>query len=242
MIKTIINGANGSMGSLACEHVERDADLTLVARATRSDNLAQLIRETQADVVVDLTDADSVFTNAQLILNAGARPVIGTTGLLAEQISELSALCQKHHTGGIIAPNFSIGAILMMRFAKEAARYMPDVEIIEMHHPLKLDSPSGTSLKTADLIEQGREQHPDFIQGKETIPGARGANHHNIAIHSVRLPGLVAHQTVLFGGHYETLTLRHDTLHRESFMPGILLAVKKAMTINELVYGLENVI
>ena len=242
MIKVIVNGATGQMGSLACEHIERDPELQLVGRCTRKDDLAKMIQHTQTDVVVDLTTAASVFENAKIILDCATRPVIGTTGLLPQQIDELTAICHMQQIGGIIAPNFSIGALLMMRFAELAAVYLPHAEIIELHHPLKLDSPSGTSLKTAQMIAAHRKETPELLKGKEIVSGARGAEYENINIHSVRLPGLVAHQQVLFGGYHETLTIRHDSMHRESFMPGVLLAIKKSMALNEMVYGLEKLI
>lgn len=243
MIKTIVNGANGRMGSLAATHIDQDPQLDLVACCNQNDDLAACILAEKADVVVDFTTAECVYENAITILNSGARPVIGTTGLLPNQIKTLEELALKKKLGGIIAPNFSIGAVLLMRLAKEAAQYFSDVEIIEMHHDQKLDSPSGTALKTAEMIASAvKTAATKRPLEKETVPGARGAIHENIHIHAVRLPGLVAHETVLFGGHFETLSLRHDAIHRESFMPGVVLSVKKAMTLKKLVYGLEHIL
>jgi 4-hydroxy-tetrahydrodipicolinate reductase len=168
--------------------------------------------------------------------------VIGTTGFSNEDLERLTELAQEKNTGAIIAPNFAIGAILMMKFSQMAAKYLPDVEIIEKHHDQKLDAPSGTALKTAQLITEVREEkrqgHPDE---KEDLEGARGAELQGIRIHSVRLPGLVAHQEVMFGGEGQLLTIRHDSMNRASFMPGVKMAVESVMNIEGLVYGLENI-
>ena len=162
--------------------------------------------------------------------------------MLPEQVAELKALCTKQKLGGIIAPNFAIGAVLMMKYSQDAAKYFPHVEVIELHHDRKADAPSGTAIKTANLLAESRDSVPEKIAEKEIIPGARGANAEEIRIHSVRLPGLVAHQEVLFGGQSQTLTIRHDSFHRDSFMPGVCLACKKVMDLNELIYGLEHLL
>jgi 4-hydroxy-tetrahydrodipicolinate reductase len=179
----------------------------------------------------------------ELALARGIRPVVGTTGLSPEQLKELANRFQEAQLGAIIAPNFAIGAILCMKFAAMAAKYMPHVEIIELHHDRKLDAPSGTALKTAELIAQARHS---FKQGhpeeEELIPGARGAEYHGFRIHSVRLPGLIAHQEVLFGATGQTLSIRHDSISRESFMPGVNLAIKAVMNLDHLVYGLEHLL
>jgi 4-hydroxy-tetrahydrodipicolinate reductase len=221
----IINGAQGRMGQEAVKAVAADPALQLVAQIGRDDNLAQVIAKTQAQVVVDLTVPNVVYENALTIIDNNIHPVIGTTGLKPEQIADLEQRCAQKKLGGIIAPNFSIGAILMMRFAEQVARYLPDVEIIELHHPGKLDKPSGTAIKTAAMITK-----------------ARVAKQHEVPIHSVRLPGLVANQEVLFGGLGETLRICHTTIHREAFMPGILLACKKVLQLEHLVYGLEHLL
>lgn len=239
-IRVIVNGADGKMGRETVKAVERDEVLELVGESSRRDDLAKMIAQTHADVVVDFTIASAGFNNASIIIAAGAHPVIGTTGFLPDQIQELQKRCAKQKLGGIIAPNFSIGAILMMRFAKQAAHYFSHAEIIEMHHSGKEDSPSGTAIKTAEMIVAGRKELIPIKKSRETIPHARGANFEEVAIHSVRLPGLVAHQAVLFGGRGETLTIRHDSIHRESFMTGVKLACKKVMELDHLVYGLEN--
>ncbi len=239
-IRVIVNGADGKMGRETVKAVERDEELELVGKTEGRDDLAKIIAETKANVVVDFTVASAGFNNASIIIGAGAHPVIGTTGFLPEQIQELQKRCAKQKLGGIIAPNFSISAVLMMRFAKQAAQYYSHAEIIEMHHTGKEDSPSGTAIKTAEMIVAGRKELIPIKKSRETIPHARGANFEEVAIHSVRLPGLVAHQAVIFGGRGETLTIKHDTLHRECYMPGVRLACKKVMEIDHLVYGLDN--
>lgn len=241
-IRVIVNGADGKMGHETVKTIERDDELELVAATGRKDDLAAVIAKTQAEVVVDFTTASAGFINASIIIGAGAHPVIGTSGFLPDQIQELQKRCAKKNLGGIIAPNFSVGAVLMMRFAQQAAQYYSHAEIIEMHHIGKEDSPSGTSIRTAQLIAQARKELSPIRKTRETVPGARGANYEEIPIHSIRLPGLVAHQAIMFGGRGETLTLRHDSLHRESFMPGVRMACRKVLTLDHLVYGLENIL
>ena len=239
-IRVLVNGARGKMGQVTVKAISSDPDFVLAGEADKDDNLAAEIKNKKADVVIDFTNADVAFKNAQIIIEAGAHPVIGTTGLRSEQIKTLQDLCKKNQLGGIIAPNFSLGAILMMKYAKEIANYFPNVEIIEMHHDGKLDSPSGTSIRTAELLAPA---HRNLEKpSRETLPGARGANYENIHIHAIRLPGLVAHQQIIFGGLGETLTIRHDSLDRQCFMPGVCLAAKKVMELKELVYGLEHLI
>ena len=245
-IRILVNGANGKMGQAAVKTLSNDPDFILVGQTTRQDNLLTEIKTSRAEIVVDLTNAESVYNNTKIIIKSGAHPVIGTSGLLMEQIEELQQKCQQLHLGGIIAPNFSIGAVLMMKYAGEFAKFFPSVEIIEMHHAAKLDSPSGTALRTAENIAIARstekETNPEVKKLKETIPGARGANYKNIPIHSVRLPGLIAHQQIIFGSTGETLTIRHDSIDRECFMPGLVLACKKSMELKNLIYGLENIL
>lgn len=242
MLKVIVNGANGRMGQVTVKAIGNDPECELVASTGPEDDLSAVIKATGADIVVDFTVASVAFANANKIIEAGAHPVIGTSGLTADQIATLTSQCEAKNLGGIIAPNFSIGAVLMMRYAKDAAKYFSSVEIIELHHDGKEDSPSGTAMKTADMIAETRQAPSPLKAGKETIPGARGANHHDIAIHAVRLPGLVAHQQVIFGGLGETLTLKHDSINREGFMPGVLLACKKVKSLRTLIYGLEHIL
>ena len=207
-------------------------------------DLESTLKELKPDVLIDFTNPESVYGNICIALRLGVRPVVGTTGMSAGQLGEIREMASKYETGCVVAPNFAIGALLMMKFAAEASKYFPHVEIIEMHHDKKIDAPSGTAIKTADLINLERG---DFRTGQlteiEKLTGARGAKYENgIRIHSVRLPGLMAHQEVIFGGLGQTLTIRHDSISRESFMPGVLLAVEKVMDLSGLVFGLENVI
>jgi len=240
MIKVIVNGAKGRMGNEAVNAVTKDDALELVGKCDFGDDLSALIKETGAQVVVDLTVASAGFNNTKTILNAGARPVIGTSGFQVAQVEALQALAAEKKLGGLIAPNFSIGAVLMMKFSAEAAKYMPDAEVLEAHSTQKEESPSGTGIRTAELIAAARTKATTPCSDKELIEGARGAELHGVKIHSMRLPGVVAQQTVFFGGLSETLKIEHNSQHRESFMPGICLACKEVVKRNELVYGLEH--
>lgn len=242
-ISVIVNGAKGKMGAEAVIAINNDPALKLVAALGRGDNLAEAIKTTGADCVVDLTVPTAVYQNTKIIMENNAHPIIGTTGLTPEQIAELQEIAAAKKLGGLIAPNFSIGAVLMMQFAKQAAVFFPDVEIIELHHEKKKDAPSGTSIKTAEMIAENiDESRKQVIDCHELLTGALGAKHKNIPIHSVRLPGFVAHQQVMFGGNNETLTIRHDSIHRKSFMPGIVLACKKVPALTQLVYGMDHVL
>jgi len=242
-IGVLVNGAKGKMGSETVRAVLGDPALSLVGQTDLGDDLKVAIRDNGAQVVVDFTHPGSAFSNAEIIITAGASPVIGTTGFTPQQIATLQERCKKMGRGGLIAPNFAIGAVLMMRFAAEAARYLPHVEIIELHHDGKADAPSGTAIKTAEMIGASRPQAPlPKVQSKELSPGALGAKTYPVPIHSVRLPGHVAHQEVILGGQGESLRIRHDSISRESFMPGVLLSIKKVVQMNHLVYGLENML
>lgn len=261
-IKITLAGPRGKMGSEAIQMINDEPNFTLVACIDRKNNgksikdIASLphvdvpiyenpkecLTSVETDVLLDLTIPDVGFEHMRLALQHRIRPVVGTTGFTDKQISELSSLATEQQTGGIIAPNFAIGAILMMKFSQMAARFFPDVEIIEKHHDQKLDAPSGTAIKTSELIRENRisksQGHPDEY---EAIKHARGAEVDGIRIHSVRLPGLVAHQEVIFGGSGQTLSIKHDSLNRESFMDGIKLAIDQVMELDELIYGLENI-
>ncbi|WP_304985533.1 4-hydroxy-tetrahydrodipicolinate reductase [Coxiella-like endosymbiont] len=241
MINVIVNGINGKMGQVLKESITAQSDLNLVAGTGRQDNLTEIIKATEADVVIDFTTPHAVFTNTETIINAGARLVVGTTGLTLEQIGILSKQCQVKKIGGIIAPNFSLGAILMMKYARDATHYFPDAEIIEMHHPHKMDAPSGTAIKTAQMMS---EVDASSQGAKEEAPPnhARGVLKNNVPIHSIRLPGLFSHQSVIFGRNGETLTIRHDGTDRSCTMPGVFLACRKVMDLDHLVYGLENIL
>jgi 4-hydroxy-tetrahydrodipicolinate reductase len=238
-IRVLINGSKGKMGSMAAYAIRKDPALELVATSDIEDNLKQVIINSKAEVVVDLTRASAVFANATAIIEAGARPVIGTSGLMEDQVKILQTACAGKKLGGIIAPNFSISVIMMQKFAKQAVRYLPHVEIIEMHHPGKEDSPSGTAIRTAELLA---EANPELssANSKELIKSARGASYKGINIHSVRLPGYNAHQEIILGNLGETLTIRSDVGNREAYMPGICLACREVIKLNSLIYGLEE--
>lgn len=243
MIRVLVNGANGKMGQAAVKAITECPDLVLAGATGRGDDLAGEIKNKKADVVVDLTNAESVLKNTKIIIESGAHPVIGTTGFREEEVNQFKKVCADLKLGGIIAPNFSLGAVLAIKYAQEIAKYFPAIEIIEKHHDKKLDSPSGTAVFAAELLAKSRTSIPSLPQNtRETIAGARGANYCGIPIHAIRLPGLVAHLEILFGGTGETLSLRHDTIDRQCFMPGIILSCKKVVELKELVYGLENIL
>ncbi|MDR3599660.1 MAG: 4-hydroxy-tetrahydrodipicolinate reductase [Desulfosporosinus sp.] len=261
-IRVFVAGASGKMGQEVIRSLLKQDDLLLVgASDIRHQGMdvgfvvgtprvgvditgpvdTEILHELRVDVLVDFTNPQSVFKNLKTAIMAGVIPVVGTTGLDEAEIEEIRALVVKEHVGAFLAPNFAIGAILMMRFAREAAKYFPNVDIIELHHDQKLDAPSGTALKTAEVILEVREP---MVQGHpneyEKIPGARGADIGGIHIHSIRLPGLIAHQEVLFGGLGQTLIIRHDAFTRETYMPGVMLGIRKASELTDLVIGLEN--
>ena len=239
----IINGAKGHMGKAAVEAVNADPALTLAAALGAKDDLAAAINEFKADVVVDLTIASAVYSNTKVIIEAGAHPVIGTTGLTPAQLEELTALSASKNLGGLIVPNFSIGAVLMMRYAQDCAKYLPHAEIIEMHHNKKQDAPSGTAMRTAELIHAAQGGEGKYHQtAHENAAGSRGAKFHNVALHAIRLPGFLAHQRVIFGSTGETLTVEHNAINRDCFMPGVLLACKKVSELNTLTVGLDAIL
>ncbi|NSL52272.1 4-hydroxy-tetrahydrodipicolinate reductase [Calidifontibacillus erzurumensis] len=262
-IRIILAGPRGKMGMEALNLIYQTEHFELQAAIDRKnggklissieglppidapiyEDAEQCFKEIDADVLLDLTTPEVGRIHTELALKYNIRPVVGTTGFNEQELKELAKEAEEKGIGVIIAPNFAIGAVLMMKFAQMAAKYFPDVEIIEQHHDQKLDAPSGTAIKTAELISRVRQEkqqgHPNE---KETLQGARGAIFNGMRIHSVRLPGLVAHQEVLFGGNGQILTIRHDSLHRSSFMSGVKLAIEKVMNLNVLVYGLENII
>ena len=251
MTTVLVNGACGRMGQAVLKAVQDDADLKLVgavdltggadagelvglphAGVTVETDLAAALKRLQPEVMVDFTRPDVVFENVKTALAAKVSPVVGTTGLT-----------EANDTPAFIAPNFAIGAVLMMVMAKQAAKYLPDVEIIELHHDKKLDAPSGTAVQTAQMIAEVRQAHKQgHPDEKEKLAGARGACLEGMHIHSVRLPGYVAHQEVIFGGLGQTLTIRHDSMNRESFMPGVVLAAKKVRSLNGLTVGLDKLL
>ena len=237
-------GARGRMGAEVVRAVEAATDLTLVAALDAGDDREPL---RGAQVVVDFTRPDAVMANLRWCLGAGLSVVVGTTGFDEERLAEVrEALQDKGSQGVVIAPNFGIAAVLMMRMAALAAPHFEAVEIVELHHPNKVDAPSGTARRTASLVAAARRAAgldpagPDATT--ESLDGARGARVDGVPVHAVRLTGLVAHQEVLLGGPGETLTIRHDSYDRASFMPGVLLAVRQVLTRPGLTVGLEELL
>ncbi|WP_295715863.1 4-hydroxy-tetrahydrodipicolinate reductase [uncultured Mitsuokella sp.] len=262
MTTVIVNGACGRMGQAVLKAVQEADGLELVGAVDIKGgadtgalvglpangilvetDLEALLERKNPEVMVDFTRPDVVFGNVMTALKHGTSPVVGTTGLSDEQKAEIAKAAEENNTPAFIAPNFAIGAVLLMLMSRQAAKYMPDVEIIELHHDKKLDAPSGTAIQTAAMIAEVRKEHkqgnPDEF---EKLKGARGADYEGMHIHSVRLPGYVAHQEVIFGGLGQTLTIRHDSLNRESFMPGVVLAAKRVRSLKGLTVGLDKLL
>jgi len=247
MIRVAVCGANGKMGQEVVKAVNSSEDMTLVAQIDIFNGEFATIKDAKdsvkIDVLVDFTQPDSIYENALYCLNNGIKMVIGTTGLSDIQIEELRKLSEQKGVSCLIAPNFSTGAVLMMKFAEMASKYFQNAEIIELHHNQKKDAPSGTAVKTAALMSNGAESYTSGnCVEKETIEGARGANsYNNIHIHSVRMPGYMASQEVLFGSSGQILTIRHDSTNRECYMPGVLLGIRYVAETNGFVYGLDKI-
>jgi 4-hydroxy-tetrahydrodipicolinate reductase len=247
MINVAICGANGKMGQEVVKAVNSAEDMTLVAQIDIFNGQFATIKDAKEsvaiDVLVDFTQPDSIYENALYCLNNGIKIVVGTTGLSDIQIEELRKISGQKGVACLIAPNFSTGAVLMMKFAEMASKYFENAEIIELHHNQKKDAPSGTAVKTAALMSEGAETYTaGNCAEKETIEGARGANaYNNIHIHSVRMPGYMASQEVLFGSNGQILTIRHDSTNRECYMPGVLLGIRYVIEHNEFVYGLDKI-
>lgn len=256
--KVLVAGFTGAMGQKAVNLVNSLDNFELVAgmspTATNDPQKYNLpagakiyqslaeIPDLAADIWIDFTTPKAVYDNVKFALEHHISPVVGTTGMSDEQEAELIKISQKEKVGGLIAPNFGMSAVLLMKFAKEAAKYFPDAEIIEMHHADKKDAPSGTALATAKMIAQNRPEHETVPDEVETLENVRGGDYQGIKIHSVRLPGYIAHEQVLFGGPGEALTIRQDSFDRESFMGGVKVALEKVDQLDELVVGLENIL
>ncbi|AZM91554.1 MULTISPECIES: 4-hydroxy-tetrahydrodipicolinate reductase [Streptomyces] len=242
-LRVAVLGARGRIGSEAVKAVEAAEDMELVAALGRGDKLEQ-VAEAGAQVAVELTTPDSVMGNLDFLVGHGIHAVVGTTGWNEGRLAQLGTwLAASPETGVLIAPNFSIGAVLTMKFAAQAARYFESVEVVELHHPSKVDAPSGTATRTAQLIAAARAEAGLGAQPDATataLDGARGADVDGVPVHAIRLRGLLAHQEVLLGGDGETLTIRHDSLHHSSFMPGILLGARRVTQTPGLTFGLEN--
>lgn len=270
LIPVVVNGAAGKMGREVVKAVSQAEGMTLIGAVDRNPNyvgqdagevagcgavevpilndlqgvLLLATQEQVQGVMVDFTHPAGVYDNVRTAIAYGVRPVVGTTGLSAEQIDDLAEFAQKASTGALIAPNFSIGMVLLQQAAVQASQYFEHVEIIELHHNQKADAPSGTAIKTAEMLSEiGKLYNPPRVEESETLAGARGGlAGNNIRIHSVRLPGLIAHQEVIFGAAGQIYTLRHDTSDRAAFMPGVLLAIRQVTQLKSLVYGLEKIL
>lgn len=242
-INVAVLGAKGRMGAETVKAISASTDLQLVAEIDLGDSLEQLATS-GAQVVVDFTHPDAVMKNLEFAINHGIHVVVGTTGFDDAKLNLVKSWLEKNpKVGAVIAPNFGLGAVLMMQFAAKAARYFESVEIVELHHPDKADAPSGTASRTADLITQARKSASRPAMPDKTssgLQGARGAKVGDVPIHSVRLRGLVAHQEVLLGDQGETLSIRHDSIDRTGFMPGVLLAVREVVKTPGLTFGLEH--
>lgn len=269
-IPVVINGAAGKMGREVVKAVAGAEDMYIVAAVDKNPNIqgqdvgeiagcgalevpivndleASLVLATQdkiQGVMVDFTHPSGVYSNTRAAIAYGVRPVVGTTGLSEDQINDLKEFAEKASTGALVIPNFSIGVVLLQQASLQAAKYFDHVEIIELHHNQKADAPSGTAIKTAQMLaELGKQFNPPQVEEKEEMPGAKGAvTPDNIRIHSVRLPGLIAHQEMIFGAPGQIYTLRHDTSDRSCYMPGVLLSIRKVTELQTLIYGLENIL
>lgn len=244
MIKVGVLGAKGRMGAEVVKAINSVADLELTSALDLGDSLGDFVT-TQTQVVVDFTHPDVVMENLKFLIEQNINVVVGTTGFTDDRIQQIEKWLNKKSVGVLIAPNFGLGAVLMMNFAEKAAGYFESVEIVELHHPQKADAPSGTATHTAERIAKARKkaglgQMPDATTAE--ISGARGARISDIPVHSVRLRGLVAHQEVIFGDPGETFTLRHDSIDRVGFMPGVLLGVRKIIDQPGLTLGLESLL
>jgi 4-hydroxy-tetrahydrodipicolinate reductase len=257
-IRVAVHGAAGRVGREVIRAVSAADDMALTAAIDRvpREQVADLpvdvpyftdanqaFSEAPSDVIVDFSIATASFAMLPLAVAAGTRPVVGTTGFTDEQLRQLQTLCAEHRLGGLLAPNFTIGAVLLTRLAAIAAPYFEYVDLVEEHHEMKIDSPSGTALGIAKAIHDAHPQRfKRVVPEKEPLAGTRGGDYEGISIHSARLPGRMAHHQVTFGGPGQTLTLRHDTNNRECYMPGVLLAVRRVGELDRLVIGLDKLL
>ncbi|HDP69205.1 MAG TPA: 4-hydroxy-tetrahydrodipicolinate reductase [Actinobacteria bacterium] len=262
MKDVVVCGASGKMGREVCRAVYEDLELSLVGAVDVScvgqdigelvglgkigifieDDLKTILNKLSPRVVVDFTNPNVVMDNIRMVINCGINSVVGTTGFTGDDLAEIESLLEGKDVGIVIAPNFAIGAVLMMKFSEKALKYFSNAEIIELHHDKKVDAPSGTALKTAEMMSSSNNITCSNSTEREIIKGVRGGEFKNIHIHSVRLPGLVAHQEVIFGSKGQTLTIRHDSIDRTSFMPGVLMAVKQVEKFKGLTYGLDRLL
>lgn len=256
MIKVAVIGALGKMGTEVIKAVLADPQTELVCAVDVFDvgqevvgdvhiegDIKGALESKTPDVVVDFTQPDKIFSNIKIYMELGIKSVIGTTGLSIEQVKEIESLSNAKNTGCIIAPNFTTGAVLMMLFAQTAAKYFNNAEIIEYHHNQKKDAPSGTAMKTAQMMaEVNKNLKAGNCPEEELVKGSRGGEYENIHLHAVRMPGFMASQEVVFGAPGQILKIRHDSVNRECYMPGVLMAVKNVYENNKFIYGLENIL
>jgi 4-hydroxy-tetrahydrodipicolinate reductase len=270
LIPVVVNGALGKMGREVIKAVANAPDMVLVGAVDINPNylgqdvgevlgcgalevpilndlqsvLVLATQEKIQGVMVDFTHPDVVYENVRSAIAYGVRPVVGTTGLSDQQLQDLKDFAEKASTGALVVPNFAIGMVLLQQAALQAAKYFDNVEIIELHHNQKADAPSGTAIKTAQMLsEVGKKFNQPLVKETEQMPGARGClTDDQIRIHSIRLPGLIAHQEVIFGATGQSYTLRHDTSDRTCYMPGVLLSIRKVTELKSLIYGLENIL
>jgi 4-hydroxy-tetrahydrodipicolinate reductase len=242
-MRVAVLGSKGKVGATMVQAVQAAEDLTLSAEVDAGDSLS-LLTDNKTEIVIDFTHPDVVMDNLKFLIDNGIHAVVGTTGFTDERLQQVRAwLAAEPDVSVLIAPNFAIGAVLSMHFAKQAAPFYESVEVIELHHPHKADAPSGTAARTAALIAEARKELPPNPDATTTsLPGARGADVDGVPVHSVRLAGLVAHQEVLFGTAGETLTIRHDSMDRTSFVPGVLLAVRRVTEHPGLTVGIESLL
>ncbi|MCH2205219.1 MAG: 4-hydroxy-tetrahydrodipicolinate reductase [Lentisphaerales bacterium] len=242
-MRITVNGAKGKMGQTVVNHVQTTDGLTLVDQVDLGDSLSSSLSENPADIVVDFTRPEIRMENVKNTLFGGAAAVVGTTGFTPEDLKQIEEWVKETGKGCLIAPNFIIGNILMQQFAKKAAAYYENVEIIEYHHENKVDYPSGTAVKTAELMSEVKKGYNSNTNDKvANVEGARGGDFNGIKLHSVRMPGFIASQEVLFGNVGEYLTIRHDNIDRMAYMPGVVAAAKHIKDRAELIYGLEHIL
>lgn len=262
IIRVCLVGAAGKMGQETARALAQATGIEVVSAVDRAhpgeslraiagprapelviqDKVGAALDADEAHVLVDFTQPGAAANHAESALKRGVAPVIGTSGLSAQDLREMAQAAAENQTPAMVVPNFAIGGVLMMRLAQQAAKWLPEVEIVEMHHDQKLDAPSGTAARTAELIASARQEAPRRAEELVKVEGVRGGSVAGIPVHSVRLKGLVAHQMVMFGGQGETLTIRHDSLDRTSFMPGVILAVREVWNRTGLTIGLDDLL
>ncbi len=242
-MRVTVNGSKGKMGATVVDFVNAHSELTLSDTVDLGDSLSESLQTSPADIVVDFTRPEARMETVKTMLFSGAAAVVGTTGFTPEDLKQIESWIQETGKGCFIAPNFIIGNVLMQQFAKKAAEYYDYAEIIEYHHENKVDFPSGTAVKTAELMcETNKQFNPKTNDQVANVEGARGGDFEGIKLHAVRMPGFVASQEVILGDHGQYLTIRHDSIERTSYMPGVLMAAKHIHSHAELVYGLENIL